>query len=452
MRLARRRSAERPRGPRRDVPAGQGVRGAERASSLEAGAAGVREPAQRCGRLAPAEGPEGDRVAAAAALGALVRRCRGHRRSTRTTRFLAWAASAGLPVPPTTERASTRSTRCTRSSEHWEEHRHTVDWEIDGVGDQGRPDRPAGELGATSHAPRWAIAYKFPPEERTALLQEDRRAHRPHRQGDAVRGARARVRRRRDDHVRDAAQRGRGPAQGRPRGRHRDRAAGRRRDPRDRRAGAVEAEEERAALDDARRPATSCGTPLVRDEGEADYRCPNKRGCPSQGIEWLFHFAGRGAMDIEHLGYMTGDALARERPDRGPGRHLRADAEQAGAAPRVQGQVDHEPAGADRGVEGPADLAAAGRPEHPPRRRRTWPRSWRERSARSTRSPRRPRTRSTRSRRSAPRSRRRVREWFDEDENLQLIEKLRAAGVRLADERTAPDRHAEAPRGRRRSC
>src|SRR5947207_15176995 len=50
---------------------------------------------------------------------------------------------------------------------------------------------------------------------------------------------------------------------------------------------------------------TSCGTPLVRAEGEADYRCPNKRGCPSQGIEWLFHFAGRGAMDIEHLGYMT---------------------------------------------------------------------------------------------------------------------------------------------------
>src|SRR5205814_3339718 len=49
----------------------------------------------------------------------------------------------------------------------------------------------------------------------------------------------------------------------------------------------------------------SCGTPLVRPEGEADYRCPNKRGCPSQGVEWLFHFAGRGAMDIEGLGYMT---------------------------------------------------------------------------------------------------------------------------------------------------
>ena len=56
----------------------------------------------------------------------------------------------------------------------------------------------------------------------------------------------------------------------------------------------------------------ACGTPLVRPEGEADYRCPNKRGCPSQGLEWLFHFAGRGAMDIEHLGYMTVMRAARE--------------------------------------------------------------------------------------------------------------------------------------------
>ena len=53
----------------------------------------------------------------------------------------------------------------------------------------------------------------------------------------------------------------------------------------------------------------ACGAPLVRPEGEADFRCPNKRKCPSQGLEWLFHFAGRGAMDIEHLGYKTGMLL-----------------------------------------------------------------------------------------------------------------------------------------------
>jgi DNA ligase (NAD+) len=47
----------------------------------------------------------------------------------------------------------------------------------------------------------------------------------------------------------------------------------------------------------------SCGTALVR-EG-AYWRCPNRGECPSQNIEWLFAFASRGAMDIEGLGYKT---------------------------------------------------------------------------------------------------------------------------------------------------
>jgi DNA ligase (NAD+) len=49
----------------------------------------------------------------------------------------------------------------------------------------------------------------------------------------------------------------------------------------------------------------ACQTELVRPEGEADFRCPNRRGCPMQNEEWLAHFAGRAAMDIEHLGYKT---------------------------------------------------------------------------------------------------------------------------------------------------
>src|SRR5207244_98043 len=53
----------------------------------------------------------------------------------------------------------------------------------------------------------------------------------------------------------------------------------------------------------------SCGTELVRAEGGAYWRCPNKRGCPSQNVEWLFAFASRGAMDIESLGYKTGMLL-----------------------------------------------------------------------------------------------------------------------------------------------
>jgi DNA ligase (NAD+) len=124
-------------------------------------------------------------------------------------------------------------------------------------------------------------------------------------------------------------------------------------------------------------PATcnACGTPLVRKEGEADYRCPNRRGCPSQGIEWLFHFAGRGAMDIEHLGYMTVMRLLEKGLIEDP-----ADIDALAAA--SEDQIDDVP------EIGP-EIAAT------------------------------------------------VAEWFDESENVQLIEKLRAAGVRLADEGAA---------------
>ena len=59
-----------------------------------------------------------------------------------------------------------------RYCEHWLEHRHDLGYEIDGavvkVDDLGQ----RLELGSTSKAPRWAIAYKFPPEERTTLLKD----------------------------------------------------------------------------------------------------------------------------------------------------------------------------------------------------------------------------------------------------------------------------------------
>ena len=54
---------------------------------------------------------------------------------------------------------------------HWEEHRHDLGYEIDGVVIKVDDLALQRELGATSHAPRWAIAYKFPPEERTTRLR-----------------------------------------------------------------------------------------------------------------------------------------------------------------------------------------------------------------------------------------------------------------------------------------
>ena len=221
--------------------------------------------------------------------------------------FLAWAAHAGLPVAPTTE-AREDLDGVKGYLEHWHEHRHSVDWEIDGTVIKVDQVALQDELGSTSKAPRWAIAYKFPPEERTTLLRaievhtgrtgkvtpfarlepvfvggvtvttatlhnEDEVARKDVRPGDTV------IVRRAGDVIPEVV----GPVVS-----QRRRGARRWRFP--------------AAC-------TSCGTALVRPEGEADWRCPNKGGCPSQNVEWLFHFAGRGAMDIEGLGYMTGMQL-----------------------------------------------------------------------------------------------------------------------------------------------
>ena len=53
----------------------------------------------------------------------------------------------------------------------------------------------------------------------------------------------------------------------------------------------------------------SCGTTLAREEDEVDWRCPNTRSCPAQLRERLFHLAGRGAFDIEVLGWEAVGAL-----------------------------------------------------------------------------------------------------------------------------------------------
>src|SRR6266568_8200634 len=182
--------------------------------------------------------------------------------------------------------------------------RSSLSYQIDGVVYKLNRRADQERLGFVSRAPRWATAHKFPAEEATTTVQKiefqvgrtgaltpvarlepvfvggvtvsnvtlhniDEVWRKDVRQGDTV------IVRRAGDVIPEIV----GPVLAK------------------RRKGARRWKMPKAC--------TSCGTELVRGEGEADFRCPNRRGCPSQGIEWLFHFAGRGAMDIEHLGYMT---------------------------------------------------------------------------------------------------------------------------------------------------
>ena len=84
--------------------------------------------------------------------------------------FLVWCQRAGLPVQPTTAAVDSLE-EVEAYLQHWEDKRHSVDWEIDGAVVTVDRTELQRELGATSHAPRWAIAFKFPPEERTTLLR-----------------------------------------------------------------------------------------------------------------------------------------------------------------------------------------------------------------------------------------------------------------------------------------
>ena len=352
------------------------------------------------------------------------------------TGFLDWAEQAGLPVPPTTEvRASIEQVKAFLT--HWEANRHSVDWEIDGTVIKVDQTDLQRELGTTSHAPRWAIAFKFPPEERTALL----------RSIDVHTGRTGKVT---PFAVLDPVQVGGVTITYATL--HNEQEV-RRKDVRKgdmvivRRAGDVIPEIVGPVLSKRKKGARrwsmpktcpSCGTPLVRKEGEADFRCPNRRGCPSQGIEALFHFAGRGALDIEHLGYMTlmrlfeagliedvADiyALDADKLSQIPGfkdRSITNVLEQVEASKdrplwrllvglNIRHVGNHVAQVLARAFGSIDALAAASEdqiddvPEIGPEIAAT------------------------------------VREWFDDPDNLALIAKLRAARVRLADERPGDD-------------
>jgi DNA ligase (NAD+) len=187
---------------------------------------------------------------------------------------------------------------------HWEEHRHDVPYEIDGVVVKVDSIAQQEELGYTAKAPRWSIAYKFPPEERTTLLKDifasvgrtgvvtpfanletvfvggvnittatlhngDEVARKDVRPGDTV------IVRRAGDVIPEVV----GPV--------------------------LSKRPKNAKPWRMPNKCPSCGSRLMRNEGEAATRCVNVYECPAQSRERIFHFASRGGMDIEGFGYQT---------------------------------------------------------------------------------------------------------------------------------------------------
>jgi DNA ligase (NAD+) len=193
--------------------------------------------------------------------------------------------------------------------DHWGEHRRDVEHEIDGV--VVKVDRIAQQrrLGATSSAPRWAIAHKYPPEQATTKLLDIRvnvgRTGRvtPFAYMEPVQVGGVMVKlatlhnqdevKRKDVRIGDTVV---------------VRRAG---DVIPEVVGPVVALRDEASVREFVMPThcPECGTELSRPEGEIDVRCPNTVTCPAQLRESVFHFAGRGAMDIDGLGYETAIAL-----------------------------------------------------------------------------------------------------------------------------------------------
>ncbi|TKK88627.1 NAD-dependent DNA ligase LigA [Herbidospora galbida] len=202
--------------------------------------------------------------------------------------------------------------------DHYAEHRHDTEYEIDGVVVKLDHVDVQRQLGSTSKAPRWAIAYKYPPEEVTTKLLDIRvgigRTGRvtPFGMMTPVVVAGSTVERATLHNASEVARKG--VLIG-------DTIVLRK-------AGDVIPEivapvadlrdgTERAFVMPTHCP--ECGTELAYErEGDADLRCPNTRACPAQLRERIFFAAGRNAFDIEGLGYVAATALTQPLPPQEP--------------------------------------------------------------------------------------------------------------------------------------
>ncbi len=213
--------------------------------------------------------------------------------------FLAWLRDCGFSVNPHAKRclnAQEVHDFCARALEE----RSKLDYDIDGVVVKVDSFASQEALGFTSRAPRWAIAFKFPPEEKQTVLREIRiqvgrtGALTPVAEFDPVVVAGSTIARATLHNIDEI----------------------RRKNVREgdtitvHKAGDVIPEVVGPVLE--KRPADSkpfempatcpsCGSPVIKEEGEVAYRCVSI-DCPAQSVERLIHWSSRKAMDIDGLG------------------------------------------------------------------------------------------------------------------------------------------------------
>lgn len=227
---------------------------------------------------------------------------------TTHTATLEWLDMLGFPVNPEIRTVDTLDD-VYGYTERWLEHRHDLRYEIDGVVVKIDDLAQRESLGVTSKAPRWAIAFKFPPEERTTLLKE-------------IQVSIGRTGRATPFAVLDPVFVG-GSTVGMATLHNQDQVALKDVRPGDtvivRKAGDVIPEVVGPVL--SLRPEglepwvfpTICGCPLkstlVRPAGEANIMCVEV-DCPFQRDGRIIHFGSRSAMDIEGLGEKTVYALS----------------------------------------------------------------------------------------------------------------------------------------------
>lgn len=222
---------------------------------------------------------------------------------------LQFADSLGFPVNPEI-RVVDDVAEVYDYSAHWQEHRHDLGYEIDGAVVKVDDLAQREVLGFTSRAPRWAIAYKFPPEERTTVMRD-------------IQVSIGRTGRATPFAVLEPVFVG-GSTVGMATLHNEDQVRLKDVRPGDtvvvRKAGDVIPEVVAPVL--TLRPPGSepwsfprtcpcpLQSPLVRPEGEADTRCVEP-ACPFQRDQRLIYFASRAAMDIEGLGERTVVQLTR---------------------------------------------------------------------------------------------------------------------------------------------